>query len=85
MYQIDVETYPSGLTKPTIYVPGQTHAGPQNNLFGRHPCSEATILPHNVLAHDMSRLAGTSYTHKPRGSWRIQRIYANPGRRECPR
>ncbi|MFM7977994.1 MAG: hypothetical protein ACKPKO_01650, partial [Candidatus Fonsibacter sp.] len=29
----------------------------------------------NVLAYDMNRPAGTSYYHKPRGSWRIKEIY----------
>jgi hypothetical protein len=29
----------------------------------------------NVLSYDMNRLAGTSYTHKPRGSWKINGIY----------
>jgi hypothetical protein len=33
----------------------------------------------NVLSYDMNRLAGTSYTHKPRGSWKINGIYAKDG------
>ena len=30
----------------------------------------------NALAYDMSRPAGTSYYHKPRGSWKLENICA---------
>ncbi|MFM7981764.1 MAG: phage major capsid domain-containing protein, partial [Candidatus Fonsibacter sp.] len=30
----------------------------------------------NVLSYDMNRPAGTAYYHKPRGSWKIKKIYA---------
>ena len=29
----------------------------------------------NVLSHEYNRLAGTSYYHKPRGSWKLQALY----------
>jgi hypothetical protein len=32
--------------------------------------------PNNILAYDMNRPAGTSYYHKPRGSWNIEKIYS---------
>jgi hypothetical protein len=32
--------------------------------------------PNNILAYDMNRPAGTAYYHKPRGSWKIQKIYS---------
>ena len=32
--------------------------------------------PNNVLAYDYGRPAGSSYNHRPRGSFRILRIYA---------
>ena len=35
-----------------------------------------TSYPNNVLAYDMNRPAGTGYYHKPRGSWKVNRIYA---------
>ncbi|MFM7985029.1 MAG: hypothetical protein ACKPKO_37490, partial [Candidatus Fonsibacter sp.] len=28
------------------------------------------------LAYDMNRPAGTAYYHKPRGSWKVKKIYA---------
>ena len=29
-----------------------------------------------MLSYDRNRLAGTSYYHKPRGSWKLQALYA---------
>ncbi|MFM7983098.1 MAG: phage major capsid domain-containing protein, partial [Candidatus Fonsibacter sp.] len=37
-----------------------------------------TSYQNNVLAYDMNRPAGTAYYHKPRGSWKVNRIYAAP-------
>ena len=39
--------------------------------------------PNNVLAYDHGRPAGSSYNHRPRGSFRILRIYA--GGLDAPR
>ena len=35
--------------------------------------------PNNVLSYDMNRPAGTSYYHKPRGSWKLKELWANDG------
>ena len=32
----------------------------------------------------MNRPAGTAYYHKPRGSWKVNRIYANPAAPRVP-
>ena len=43
----------------------------------------------NVLSHEYNRLAGTSYYHKPRGSWKLQALYvldaAAPGGKRTPK
>ena len=32
----------------------------------------------------MNRPAGTAYYHKPRGSWKVNKIYATPGGPRVP-
>ena len=43
----------------------------------------------NLLYYDRNRLAGTSYYHTPRGSWKLQALYvldgAAPGGRRSPK
>ena len=48
------------------------------NFNGTRPYSY-TSYQNNVLAYDMNRQAGTAYYHKPRGSWKVNRIYAVAG------
>ena len=35
--------------------------------------------PNNILAYDMNRPAGSAYYHRPRGSWKIRKLYAKHG------
>ena len=41
--------------------------------------------PNNVLAYDMSRPSGSSHNHRPRGSFRILRIFASDDGGRTPR
>jgi len=68
--------------KPFIYVPATTETDPTSgNFLGARPTSY-TSYPNNVLAYDMNRPAGTSYYHKPRGSWKLLSIFALTGSTE---
>ena len=43
-------------------------------------CQQAYLsFPNNSLAHDQNRPAGTAYYHKPRGSWKLRKLYALTG------
>ena len=57
------------------YFPGAAEGGTAagNNLT--RPYSYYSY-PNNILALDMNRPAGTAYYHRPRGSWKIRKIYA---------
>ena len=67
-------TYP---TNPIVYSPGNgdTEPVPETAFAGIRPIGYRSYA-NNVLAYDMNRPAGTAYYHKPRGSWRINQIYA---------
>ena len=41
-----------------------------------HPPSDLPAYPNNILSYDRNRPAGSSWYHKPRGSWLLQEIYA---------
>ena len=78
-FQIDAtEAY----GRPCIYFPAATETDPTGtNFLGARPTSY-TSYPNNVLAYDMNRPAGTSYYHKPRGSWKLLSIFALTGSTE---
>ena len=75
-FQIDA-TATGAAARPIVYYPGAAEQGPaaDANFFGTRPFSY-TSYQNNVLAYDMNRPAGTAYYHKPRGSWKVNRIYA---------
>ena len=50
----------------------------QKQPHGRRPTAWLSYA-NNVLAYDMNRPAGTAYYHKPRGSWKVKRIFAING------
>ncbi|MFM7987021.1 MAG: phage major capsid domain-containing protein, partial [Candidatus Fonsibacter sp.] len=60
-----------------VYFPGAVERGPadDNAVNGARPFSYASYQ-NNVLAYDMNRPTGTAYYHKPRCSWKVNRIYA---------
>ncbi|MFM7983354.1 MAG: hypothetical protein ACKPKO_28930, partial [Candidatus Fonsibacter sp.] len=66
--------------RPIVYFPGAQEQAPADaNAFnGARPYSY-TSYQNNVLAYDMNRPARTAYYHKPRGSWKVNRIYAIDG------
>ena len=79
-WQLDIPmttTYP---TDPIVYVPGKGDTEPLSTATtaGIRPVGWKSYA-NNMLAYDMNRPAGTAYYHKPRGSWRIQHIYALDG------
>ena len=85
-FQIDAIAA-GGNPRPVIYLPGAADGAPagDNNFSAARPFSY-TSYPNNVLAYDMNRPAGTAYYHKPRGSWKVNRIYAIKRRRaDCAR
>ena len=55
--------------------PGPAENPPVDNAFSSRSNQKYTSYPNNVLAYDMNRPAGSSYFHKPRGSWVVNRIY----------
>jgi hypothetical protein len=64
-----------GNLRPAIFFPGATEAIPTNNGFNGTRSQKYISYSNNVLAYDMNRPAGSSYFHKPRGSWVVNRIY----------
>ncbi len=62
---------------PTIYYASDEESDPvEGNIpYGTRPVTYHSFA-NNILAYDMNRPAGTSYYHKPRGSWLIKQIYA---------
>jgi hypothetical protein len=83
-FQLDA-TAAAGLGQitPIVYFPGNAEAAPA--AFDGTRTYSYTSYPNNVLAYDMNRPAGTAYYHKPRGSWKVNRIYAvNGGVRTVP-
>ena len=81
-FQIDAT---EAIGKPSIYYPTAIEVEPSApNFLGSRPASYISY-PNNVLAYDMNRPAGTAYYHKPRGSWKINKIYAlNAGAPRSP-
>jgi len=67
----------AGGGRPFVYYPGaaEENAADAADVAGARPFSY-TSYPNNVLAYDMNRPAGTAYYHKPRGSWKVNRIHA---------
>ncbi len=66
---------------PIIYTPADVDSEPharEGETYGRRQQTWWSYA-NNVLAYDMNRPAGTSYYHKPRGSWRVNKIYALDG------
>ncbi|MFM7987541.1 MAG: hypothetical protein ACKPKO_50330, partial [Candidatus Fonsibacter sp.] len=75
----------NGVAIPAVFFPDATEIDPANvaDFDGRRPYAY-TSYQNNVLAYDMNRPAGAAYYHKPRGSWKINKIYANPGAPRVP-
>ena len=65
-----------GRDKPLVYFANiaETEPSSSDDVSGTRPV--VLSYPNNILAYDMNRPAGTSYYHKPRGSWKIQKIYS---------
>ncbi|MFM7987900.1 MAG: phage major capsid domain-containing protein, partial [Candidatus Fonsibacter sp.] len=65
----------------SIYTPAYGDTEPharEAEIYGRRQQTWWSYA-NNVLAYDMHRQTGTSYYHKPRGSWRVKKIYALNG------
>ncbi|MFM7982155.1 MAG: hypothetical protein ACKPKO_22835, partial [Candidatus Fonsibacter sp.] len=63
---------------PAMFQTGDENDEPDEGagrMYGKRPQSWISY-PNNVLAYDMNRPAGTAYYHKPRGSWKVKKIYA---------
>ena len=69
--------------RPAVFLPGAADAAPTTNLFAGARNQKCISYPNNVLAFDMNRPAGSSYYHKPRGSWVVKGIYG--GTVDAPR
>ena len=78
-FQIDLNAN-GGITRPIVLTPDAAECYPVDGtgLQCTRPYSY-TSYQNNVLAYDMNRPAGTAYYHKPRGSWKVNRIYALDG------
>ena len=102
-YQLDIATDAgtANNNRPVLYtipasntqeqVPANLAIDNAGNLSGAlRGTRTTTFISHNnnVLSADYNRLAGTSYYHKPRGTWKIQAMYAldstAPGGRRKP-
>ena len=57
------------------YVPGAVESEDTGTNPGRRAQSFQPFA-NNVLSDDQNRLAGSSHSHKPRGSWKIDAIWA---------
>ena len=78
-WRLDVPAGAAPPTTPIIYAPGDIELEPNaDKTYGLRPMTYNSFH-NNVLAYDMNRPAGTAYYHKPRGSWRINQIYAISG------
>ena len=87
-YQLDVTTDSGNNPRPVLYnvasntqerVPGALDPTSAANLSASLTGTRTTnfISSNNtVLSYDRNRLAGSSYYHKPRGSWKLQALYA---------
>ena len=66
-----------GADRPVVYFANiaDTETSGATDFSGARPVGFISH-PNNILAYDMNRPAGTSYYHKPRGSWKIQKIYS---------
>jgi hypothetical protein len=61
---------------PTVYYAGDVESNPSlARPYGIRPVTFHSFA-NNILAYDMNLPAGTSYYHKPCGSWLIKQIYA---------
>jgi hypothetical protein len=62
--------------KPALYFPNEADdLADEVNLNGAATRGFHSFS-NNVLSYDQNRSAGTAYYHKPRGGWKLQRIYA---------
>ena len=62
---------------PFVYVASGTEGYPGQNRIATGKRTLGYIShPNNVLAYDQNRPAGGAYYHKPRGSWKLKRIWA---------
>ena len=64
---------------PFIYLPGPDDVEPTAAQERGFRPSGYISHPNNVLSYDMNRPAGTSYYHKPRGSWKLKELWVNEG------
>ena len=72
--------------RPIVYFPAPADTEPSaaNISYAGRPTSYMSY-PNNVLAYNMNRPTGTAYYHKPRGSCKINKIYAiNAGATRSP-
>ena len=76
-FQIDATAANNAAPRPLVYYPANVEAEPAGNpnYNGTRPYNY-TSYQNNVLAYDMNRPAGTAYYHKPRGSWKVNKINA---------
>ncbi|MFM7980045.1 MAG: phage major capsid domain-containing protein, partial [Candidatus Fonsibacter sp.] len=75
-FQIDANTANAAVPRTIVYYPGNQEVAPAADAFNGARPFNYTSYQNNVLAYDMNRPAGTAYYHKPRGSWKVNRIYA---------
>jgi hypothetical protein len=87
-FQLDIATDTTGSNpRPVVYrTSTNTQEVVPTNLAIDNPANFSAAVTgtrttnfisrnNNVLSYDYNRLAGTSYYHKPRGSWKIQALY----------
>jgi hypothetical protein len=77
--------------RPTLFYPGHPEANPTGAIdsdaakfIGTRPYKYLSDN-NDVLGFDKNKVAGTSYYHKGRGSWKIKELYAiNAGTKRKP-
>ena len=75
-FQLDSGVDGNGIKKPVLYERGVGNTPPAGaNFTGTRPVSYQSFA-NNALSYDMNRPAGTAYYHKPRGSWKLKKLYA---------
>ncbi|MFM7978111.1 MAG: hypothetical protein ACKPKO_02250, partial [Candidatus Fonsibacter sp.] len=69
-WHIDKNESASNPKTPSIYYASDVESDPATGsvAYGTRPVTYHSFA-NNILAYDMNRPAGTSYYHKPRGSW----------------
>ena len=61
--------------RPAIFYPGAAETAVATDRFTATRNQKYISYPNNILSYDMYRPAGSSYFHKPRGSWVVNRIF----------